>query len=222
MAQLSLKARDGWWTALVIDPIAGPLVAAARGWPWVTPNRITLVSGLIGLGAGAAFALDQLVLGALAFQLSFLLDCMDGKLAKNRGESTPWGHFFDVAADSGRVVFAVAGLAYATAGAETLDPGWIAVIAAYPGIRFATVMVGDARAERRADGWIDLPATPLAILRAAPSRLAHPGSTVDTEMVAFTLAPIFGLTLEGFAVAAAVDLAHLTLLVVSGIRRETR
>src|SRR3954451_18875249 len=70
---LPVKERDAVWTAYVIDPLAAPLVARVRGRRAVTPNRLTLASAVVAVGAAVAFALGPLLAGALLFQLSFLL-----------------------------------------------------------------------------------------------------------------------------------------------------
>jgi phosphatidylglycerophosphate synthase len=216
VVRLRLKARDAWWTCFVIDPVAGPLVRFAAARSWITPNRLTVASALVGLLAAACFALDLLVVGALVYQLSFLLDCMDGKLAAVRGLRNPWGGFYDVAADTVRFVACFAALA------SVLSPsGWeIAVIALYPSVRFAVFVLGEARPVVGSSSTVEVPARFGAVLRAAPRRLSAPGTTVDNEAVVFTLAPLLGVPMVGVAIGAAVDALHCVRIVVRGLRPE--
>jgi hypothetical protein len=91
MVSLTMKARDAWWTVVVIDPIAGTLVRLVSPVRRVTPNLLTLVSAVVAAGAVAAFAVGWLVVGALLFQASFVIDCMDGKLASLREQFGRYG-----------------------------------------------------------------------------------------------------------------------------------
>ena len=218
MVRLKLKQRDAWWTCLAIDPVAGPLVRWSAGRAWVTPNRLTVASAVVALAAGAAFAADLLVVGALVYQLSFLLDCMDGKLAKVRGQANPWGGFYDVAADTVRFAACFVGLAVAVL-PEPPETWQIALVALYPCARFAVFALGDARpAVPAREASLELDARFATILRAAPSRLTAPGTTVDNESIAFTIGPLVGLPLAGFAVAAVVDALHAAAMVLSAVR----
>ena len=79
------KRRDAWWTVWLVDPLASRLVWLVAPWRWVTPNRLTTAAFAIGVGSAVCFwqgGYGWLVLGALLFHLSFVLDCMDGKIAR--------------------------------------------------------------------------------------------------------------------------------------------
>ena len=68
----------------------------------VTPNQITVLRLLAGLGAAAAFAVGEpswQYIGGGVFVLSVFLDRADGELARLGGKTTPWGHIFDLIAD---------------------------------------------------------------------------------------------------------------------------
>ncbi|MEU8797112.1 CDP-alcohol phosphatidyltransferase family protein, partial [Spirillospora sp. NPDC048819] len=79
--QRTYKARDAWWTVLLVDPLASRLVKVTANRTKVTPNQLTVAALLLGLGAAACFATASwpwLLTGALLYHLSFTLDCMDG------------------------------------------------------------------------------------------------------------------------------------------------
>ena len=97
--RLAVRNPDAWWVVLVIDPIALPVLALLARMPRVTPLRITAVGSLIGAGSIAAFFSGHLVLGAVLFELRYFLDCLDGKLARVRGQVSDRGAFADVSAD---------------------------------------------------------------------------------------------------------------------------
>ena len=101
------KKRDAWWTVFLVDPLAGRLVVWTANHTSITPNQLTFGAGLLGLGAAACFTQATwpwLVAGALLFHLSFVLDCMDGKIARLKGTGTVFGAWVDFVFD--RIRFA--------------------------------------------------------------------------------------------------------------------
>jgi phosphatidylglycerophosphate synthase len=92
------KARDAWFTVLLVDPIAMRLVRWAAGHRWITPNRLTAVAFTLGCLAAACFAQGShgwLAIGAALYYLSFVIDCMDGKLARLMGTGSVFGVWLD-------------------------------------------------------------------------------------------------------------------------------
>ncbi|WP_431949271.1 CDP-alcohol phosphatidyltransferase family protein [Actinacidiphila sp. bgisy167] len=111
--RLTEKKRDAWWTVFLVDPVATPLVRWTARWTRVTPNQITWGALLLGLGAAACFATADwkwLVVGAALYHLSFILDCMDGKLARLTGRGSEFGGWLDYIFDRVRVVCCAAAL----------------------------------------------------------------------------------------------------------------
>jgi phosphatidylglycerophosphate synthase len=101
------KARDAWWTVLLVDPIAGWLVRLVSPYRWITANRLTVASFAVGLGAAACFVRGGppwLVAGALLYHVSFILDCVDGKIARLRRDWSILGGWLDFVLDRIRVV----------------------------------------------------------------------------------------------------------------------
>ena len=99
----SKKRRDiNWFTEWVARPPAAVVVYALRGTP-VTPNQVTFLSAAIAAAACAMFALcpgyGALVAAAAVFELSFVLDCADGQLARLRKTASPLGHLLDFLMD---------------------------------------------------------------------------------------------------------------------------
>jgi len=99
----SKKQRDiNWFTEWVARPPAAVVVYALRGTP-ITPNQVTFLSALIAAGACAMFALlpghGWLCAAAAVFELSFVLDCADGQLARLRRMASPLGHLLDFLMD---------------------------------------------------------------------------------------------------------------------------
>lgn len=111
------KTRDDeWWSSFVTAPLAvlvNYFVVDAR---WLTPTRITLASFVIALVATAliiAGGSANFVVAALLIQLSHILDCMDGQMARYRNSSSAFGSYFDRATDQMQVSLWFGAIAYA-------------------------------------------------------------------------------------------------------------
>lgn len=107
------KSRDAWWTVLLVDPLASRLVRLAAPYRWITPNRLTVTAFLLGVAAAACFAVADypwLVAGAALFHLSFLVDCMDGKIARLKGMGSVFGAWLDYVIDRLRILVCAIGL----------------------------------------------------------------------------------------------------------------
>jgi hypothetical protein len=99
----SKKKQDiNWFTEHIARPPAAVVVYALRGTR-VTPNQVTFASAALAAGACAMFALlpgwSWLVIAAAVFELSFVLDCADGQLARLRKMASPLGHLLDFLMD---------------------------------------------------------------------------------------------------------------------------
>lgn len=91
----------------------------------LTPNGVTVLATLVGLFAAAAFAWGSYaagMVGALLFQLSAILDCCDGEVARLKFLESPFGERLDVALDNVVHIGLYAGMAWAAS-----RSGWEAV-----------------------------------------------------------------------------------------------
>src|SRR5688572_12073522 len=107
------KTRDAWWTVLLVDPLASRLVQFTAGYRWVTPNRLSLAAFVLGLAAAYSFLQADrwwLVAGGLLFHLAFVVDCMDGKIARLNGTGSVFGVWLDFMLDQVRVVICIVAL----------------------------------------------------------------------------------------------------------------
>ncbi|GAA2357494.1 CDP-alcohol phosphatidyltransferase family protein [Streptomyces cuspidosporus] len=111
--RITEKKRDAWWTVMLVDPVATPLVRWTAMHTRVTPNQITWGAFIVGLGSAACFTQGDwrwLLLGALLYHVSFIFDCMDGKLARLTGTGSVFGAWLDFVFDRIRVVVCAAAL----------------------------------------------------------------------------------------------------------------
>ncbi|MFC7527281.1 CDP-alcohol phosphatidyltransferase family protein [Actinoplanes sp. GCM10030250] len=129
------KPVDAWWTVLLVDPLAARLVRLVAPYRWITPNVLTLVATIFGTAAAVCFAVGDrwyLVAGALLFHLSFVVDCMDGKIARLNGTGTIFGQWLDFVLDRVRVFF----IALALFGGQYVQTGedaylWLMSVAVF-------------------------------------------------------------------------------------------
>lgn len=97
------KPNDGFLARHVNRRIS--LALSTRLWRYgLSPNVATLLTLLVGLAAGAAFARSSTVawglLGATLFQLQSILDGVDGELARLLHKESRFGFWLDVACDN--------------------------------------------------------------------------------------------------------------------------
>ena len=107
---------DEWWSSFVTSPIAILINWVVVEWRWLSPNLITFLSLLTGIAASALIVLGggmNFLVAAALIQLSHVLDCMDGQMAKYRGKSSRFGDYFDKVTDQLLVFLWFAALAYA-------------------------------------------------------------------------------------------------------------
>ena len=80
----------------------------------VSPNAVSLASIVIGLGAAGGFAWGShqaIILAAILFQLSAIVDCVDGDLARVLFKESPLGKWLDLAGDQVVHIAVFAGIA---------------------------------------------------------------------------------------------------------------
>jgi phosphatidylglycerophosphate synthase len=97
---------EEWADLRFFRPI-GARIARGLGHTRVTPDQVTLVSLIIGLGAGHLFVYANPWLNGLGFVLfivSDVFDSADGQLARIRGTSTQFGRALDGISDGLRFV----------------------------------------------------------------------------------------------------------------------
>lgn len=154
------KKRDAWWTVLLVDPLAGRLVVWTANHTAITPNQLTAGAGVLGVASAVCLALGDwqwLVVGALLFHLSFVLDCMDGKIARLKGNGSVFGTWVDFVFDRVRFFACMMALfvgQWVATGAEIyllLAPGvaFLDMLRYLNGAQVAKTRRGMARRRRR-------------------------------------------------------------------------
>lgn len=79
------------------EPAARPLVYAFKETP-VTPNQVTGLSALLAIVAAYFFSYGDtrsMIQGGIIFEISLILDSVDGELARAKGLASEWGRIVD-------------------------------------------------------------------------------------------------------------------------------
>jgi phosphatidylglycerophosphate synthase len=238
------KVRDAWWTVLLVDPLAVRLVRLVAPYRWITPNLLTVLAMVLGVGSAACFlAQDRwwLIAGAVLFHLSFVVDCMDGKIARLNGTGSMFGAWFDFMFDRLRVFMCAAALF----GGQYARTGHVAFLWTLVVVTFLDLfrylnstqmaktrqsmrdLLEEARGpmpEEPVTGTPMPPQGPRARLREAllQRRIrTHLFSGIEFEMTVFIIGPLTGQVIATSAIAGTLLVAFELLLIVK-LWRATR
>jgi len=133
--------NDEWWSSFVTSPLAILINYAVIDFKWLTPNLITLFSLITALAAAGLIVLGGAVnfyAAAALINISHILDCMDGQMAKYRGVASRFGNYFDKVTDQIQIFFWFAAIAYA-AYSQTHEV--VGVFLAFTGVTFYSLRV---------------------------------------------------------------------------------
>jgi CDP-alcohol phosphatidyltransferase-like enzyme len=143
----SKKKRDNFWTEWISRPPAAVLVWALRGTP-VTPNQVSFLAISVAAAGCATLILWRswlgLVVAGLVLQLAYIIDCVDGQLARLKSMTSPVGALLDFMLDEVKAFMVIAGAATRLF-LQTNDPRWLlgglgGLVAAATGITLTTFM----------------------------------------------------------------------------------
>lgn len=98
----SKKKRDNFWTEWISRPPAAVLVWMLRGTP-ITPNQVSFLAIFVAaIGAGILIGWLSwlgLIVGGLTLQLAYIIDCVDGQLARLKNQTSSVGALLDFMLD---------------------------------------------------------------------------------------------------------------------------
>lgn len=129
--RLSVKEKDDFFTSYFVSTWS-PYVTRAAARIGLGPTAVTMISILFAVAAAVLFAAGgrpALVAGAVLLYLGFVLDCVDGQLARYTRNFSAWGGWLDTMADRAKEYLVYAGLGFGVTHAG-LGNGWALAIAA--------------------------------------------------------------------------------------------
>jgi hypothetical protein len=112
--QLANRANDGFFSVYVLRRFSKVLTWAAVK-VGATPNQVTVASFAIGLYAAFLFAQGDtwsLIGGAILLQISIIVDCVDGEIARYTRKFSELGAWLDAITDRVKEYAVFLGLAY--------------------------------------------------------------------------------------------------------------
>jgi phosphatidylglycerophosphate synthase len=128
----SKKRNDNVWTEWVSRPPAALLVWALRSTR-VTPNQVSFAAITIAaIGCATLIGcpgLTGLVSAGLLLQLAYVVDCVDGQLARLTGQTSPAGALLDFLLDEVKALLVI-GSAAVRLFEWTSPPAWAASVGA--------------------------------------------------------------------------------------------
>ncbi len=115
--KLANRSQDGFFSAFFLRKFSKPLtwLSVKLG---ITPNQITLISFAIGLYSAYSFSKGDfwsIFLGAFLLQVSIIVDCVDGELARYTRKFSNLGAWLDAVTDRVKEYLVFFGLAYGAA-----------------------------------------------------------------------------------------------------------
>ena len=113
----SSRPDDGFYSTFVLRRLSRPISrwGAAHG---VSANAVTILSGVLGVLAAVLFGTGVyggLLAGAVLLQVSLVLDCVDGEIARATRTFSAFGAWLDASLDRVKEYGALAGLAVGAA-----------------------------------------------------------------------------------------------------------
>lgn len=215
-----LKPVDSAWTVLVIDPVAQRVLPWVNRRRWITPMGLTVAATVLGVVSAVMFALSWSVPAALLFEFRFLIDCLDGRVARIRGTSSAAGARADVVGDRIVLVSVLAGVSW-SAGVLWLGALGAAAYIAY----FVTKNRRDGRlAATGASSTAERLGSAGLGQRLRDRRIYPLITSVDVEHAAFFVAPLVtavsgvGLSVISLAVVAAYFVANAARFALGAAR----
>jgi len=115
--KLANRSKDGFFSVFFLRKFSKPLtwLSVKLG---ITPNQITLISFAIGLYSAYSFSkgdFRSIFLGAFLLQVSIIVDCVDGELARYTRKFSNLGAWLDAVTDRVKEYLVFFGLAYGAA-----------------------------------------------------------------------------------------------------------
>ena len=111
----SLKPSDSLFNLYFARPLAAPIVALLVKTP-ITPNQVTFISTVVMMIAMATLAFIAgplgLWVGVIGLEFSYILDCVDGQLARVTGKTSEVGGSLDFMMDELKAYFLIAAISF--------------------------------------------------------------------------------------------------------------
>lgn len=105
------RSNDGFFSTFILRKISR-LITSVLVETRITPNVVTSFSIAVGFVAAAVTSQGNLIIGALLLLISLIFDCVDGEIARYRGQFSALGAWLDALADRVKEFLFVSALIY--------------------------------------------------------------------------------------------------------------
>ena len=212
IAEKTGKPVDAWWVKFFADPIAILLTALTlRVFPRVSPHLVTTGSLLFGIAAAWLFFEGKLFAAAILYQVSFVFDCVDGKVARMQNRPTKLGAFYDGLVNHIVYIASLIGLGLGVQ-SDTANLLLIALLAIWSINSF----LNETLVRPKAGTWSHF--VPQDSSWLARRGLLPPGSFPDKHALLFLAFPLLSEPVKGMVLIFVMDL----LLIGFKIRKALR
>ena len=200
----ALLPLQSWWDVLVAERLAVWLVwLILRVMPGLSPNAVTAASLLSALASAYCFLQAEYVCGALLYQLSYVLDNVDGILARFTGTTSALGGIADRLVNIAAYSLNVAALFLGFEGDAFGPAVGIALLLVY--ILHLAVARDLAKPDDRV--WANVVPSGGSFL--ARNRLLYPLSFPDRHAILFVAGPLTGWIVVSGLLVLFVEVASL-------------
>jgi len=206
----SRKNINGWWPTIVHEPFELALTWLIAPYQRITPNLISLFSFTLGVTASALLIKGTWLLGiagAVVYELSHILDGVDGKIARLRKMTSLRGDFLDKSFDCWKELLMASSIAL------SMYPRWEGFAAAGLFV-FGRLLIAFQRTlipetheiinekQFRSPGLMHR----LEILMSRYKLAGNPLGTVELQVIAYVFGPILDARLVCMSTAALLSL----------------
>lgn len=216
------KPWDTYFTLPLSVPISELLCKTK-----LKPNTVSVISLLIACVAAIFFYMGNdtsLILGAISFYLSYILDCADGYIARKQNLTSPFGHWIDHTFDEIKKPILLITLLLGQSAVHPLpDWAWSGTILYI----FSRVLVktdSTVKGSLHTKGRTDVEATGQSSMMLAPRQrwmfekfgIVVLFTSIEAQSLAFIIGPILRLPLQFIFLAGALSI--IWFIYVDGIR----
>lgn len=214
------KNLEPWWTEIVLRPFVYKMVYIFANYTRLTPNHITILSFMIGMISAYYFLKGTslyLIIGALLFELSYIIDRIDGRIARLKRQQSKFGAYLDFELDISKYFLIILCMIYGqyilTNDITYFIYGFIFIFFEFVAITHVYT-IGDVRFQKVSDTLNILNGKVPFIIRFKQyidpkNRLAFSPSAVEAETVSIFIAPILNKIKLGMIIGSIILVTYI-------------
>jgi phosphatidylglycerophosphate synthase len=101
-----------WYASIFVLPVANKLILYFTNNKKLTPNQITSIALILRFMTMLLFFNDYFIIGAISYYIAYVLDCVDGPVARLTDQTSEFGRYFDHISDLVGDILILCALAY--------------------------------------------------------------------------------------------------------------